>query len=48
MIVAYPIWEFRKMNKGEMNVDPIKGEIFSAEALGLGFLLKDFLLRTRL
>ena len=30
----YPRWQFRKMNKGEMNVDPIEGEFFSTEALG--------------
>jgi hypothetical protein len=32
--VNYPVWQFRKMNKGEMNVDPIEGEFFSTEALG--------------
>jgi hypothetical protein len=30
----YPAWQFRKMSKGEMNVDPIEGEFFSTEALG--------------
>jgi hypothetical protein len=34
MLVIYPSWKFRKMNKGEMNVDPIEGEFFSTEALG--------------
>lgn len=34
MLVVYPNWKFRKMNKGEMNVDPIEGEFFSTEALG--------------
>jgi hypothetical protein len=32
--MVYPNWKFRKMNKGEMNVDPIEGEFFSTEALG--------------
>jgi hypothetical protein len=32
--VDHPRWQFRKMNKGEMNVDPIEGEFFSTEALG--------------
>ena len=32
--MIYPNWKFRKMNKGEMNVDPIEGEFFSTEALG--------------
>jgi len=29
MSVHYPSWKFRKMNKGEMNVDPLEGEFFS-------------------
>lgn len=32
--MIYPSWKFRKMKKGEMNVDPIEGEFFSTEALG--------------
>ena len=34
MAVDNPKWQFRKMSKGEMNVDPIEGEFFSTEALG--------------
>ena len=30
----YPRWEFRKMSRGEINIDPIEGEFFSTEALG--------------
>ncbi len=37
-----PRWQFRKMSKGEMNVDPIEGEFFSTEALGS---LSDALIR---
>jgi hypothetical protein len=33
MTVA-PIWRFRRMQPGEMNIDPIEGEFFSTEALG--------------
>jgi len=29
-----PHWAFRKMSRGEINVDPIEGEFFSTEALG--------------
>jgi hypothetical protein len=29
-----PIWKFRQMNPGEMNIDPIEAEFFSTEALG--------------
>lgn len=29
-----PQWAFRKMSRGEINVDPIEGEFFSTEALG--------------
>jgi hypothetical protein len=28
-----PVWAFRRMQPGEMNVDPIEGEFFSTEAL---------------
>jgi hypothetical protein len=28
-----PTWRFRRMQPGEMNVDPIEGEFFSTEAL---------------
>lgn len=38
----YPIWEFRKMSRGEINIDPIEGEFFSTEALGS---LSDALIR---
>ena len=38
----YPAWQFRKMSKGEMNIDPIEGEFFSTEALGS---LSDALIR---
>ena len=38
----YPRWQFRKMSKGEMNIDPIEGEFFSTEALGS---LSDALIR---
>jgi hypothetical protein len=37
-----PKWQFRRMGKGEMNVDPIEGEFFSTEALGS---LSDALIR---
>lgn len=37
-----PRWQFRKMGKGEMNIDPIEGEFFSTEALGS---LSDALIR---
>lgn len=29
-----PRWRFRRMQPGEMNIDPIEGEFFSTEALG--------------
>lgn len=29
-----PIWDFRQMSRGEINVDPIEGEFFSTEILG--------------
>lgn len=29
-----PTWKFRRMQPGEMNIDPIEGEFFSTEALG--------------
>jgi hypothetical protein len=29
-----PRWEFRQMQPGEMNVDPIEGEFFTTEAIG--------------
>lgn len=29
-----PEWRFRRMQPGEMNIDPIEGEFFSTEALG--------------
>ena len=29
-----PIWKFREMSRGEINVDPIEGEFFSTEILG--------------
>ena len=29
-----PRWRFRRMQPGEINVDPIEGEFFSTEALG--------------
>ncbi|MBI2318114.1 MAG: hypothetical protein HYY28_14870 [Betaproteobacteria bacterium] len=29
-----PSWRFRRMQPGEMNIDPIEGEFFSTEALG--------------
>ncbi|MBM4309134.1 MAG: hypothetical protein FJ123_20590, partial [Deltaproteobacteria bacterium] len=38
----YPRWEFRKMSRGEINIDPIEGEFFSTEALGS---LSDALIR---
>ena len=38
----HPEWQFLKMNKGEMNIDPIEGEFFSTEALGS---LSDALIR---
>lgn len=31
---AEPIWKFRRMQPGEMNIDPIEAEFFSTEALG--------------
>lgn len=31
---AYPEWRFRRMQPGEMNIDPIESEFFSTEALG--------------
>jgi hypothetical protein len=31
---AAPTWKFRRMQPGEMNIDPIEGEFFSTEALG--------------
>jgi hypothetical protein len=35
-------WKFRKMSRGEINVDPIEGEFFTTEALGS---LSDALIR---
>ena len=32
--MTYPRWEFRKMSRGEINVDPIEDEFFSMEVLG--------------
>lgn len=32
--MGYPRWEFRKMSRGEINIDPIEAEFFSTEALG--------------
>lgn len=29
-----PVWRFRRMQPGEMNIDPIEAEFFSTEALG--------------
>ena len=29
-----PTWKFRQMSRGEINVDPIEGEVFSTEILG--------------
>src|SRR5262245_57848810 len=29
-----PAWQFRRMQAGEMNIDPIEAEFFSTEALG--------------
>ncbi|OPY04602.1 MAG: hypothetical protein A4E67_02320 [Syntrophaceae bacterium PtaB.Bin038] len=29
-----PVWKFRPMSRGEINVDPIEGEFFSTEILG--------------
>jgi hypothetical protein len=29
-----PEWQFREMQLGELNVDPIKGEFFATEAIG--------------
>ena len=29
-----PQWQFREMQPGEMNVDPIEGEFFTTEAIG--------------
>jgi len=29
-----PTWHFRRMQPGEMNIDPIEAEFFSTEALG--------------
>jgi len=29
-----PLWKFRPMSRGEINVDPIEGEFFSTEVLG--------------
>ena len=29
-----PQWRFRKMQPGEINVDPIEGEFFTTEAIG--------------
>ena len=40
--MSYPSWEFRKMSRGEINIDPIEGEFFSTEALGS---LSDALIR---
>lgn len=34
MIHALPQWKFRRMQPGEMNIDPIEAEFFSTEALG--------------
>jgi hypothetical protein len=31
---ATPAWSFRRMQPGEMNIDPIEAEFFSTEALG--------------
>jgi hypothetical protein len=31
---SIPQWRFRKMQPGEMNVDPIEGEFFTTEAIG--------------
>ncbi len=33
-MTAPPTWRFRRMQPGEMNIDPIEGEFFSTEALG--------------
>jgi len=40
--MQHPCWQFRKMSKGEMNIDPIEAEFFSTEALGS---LSDALIR---
>ena len=32
--VKIPQWQFRKMQPGEMNIDPIEGEFFTTEAIG--------------
>ncbi len=42
MMTEQPYWQFRRMSKGEMNIDPIEGEFFSTEALGS---LSDALIR---
>lgn len=34
MALAAPQWKFRRMQPGEMNIDPIEAEFFSTEALG--------------
>lgn len=33
-MTGLPQWRFRRMQSGEMNIDPIEGEFFSTEALG--------------
>jgi hypothetical protein len=32
--MTLPAWQFRRMQPGEMNIDPIEAEFFSTEALG--------------
>lgn len=34
MKMTLPAWHFRRMQPGEMNIDPIEAEFFSTEALG--------------
>src|SRR5690349_4787845 len=33
-MVEAPSWQFRRMQAGEMNIDPIEAEFFSTDALG--------------
>lgn len=40
--MSFSEWKFREMSRGEINIDPIEGEFFSAEALGS---LSDALIR---
>ncbi len=40
--MSFSQWNFREMSRGEINIDPIEGEFFSAEALGS---LSDALIR---